>query len=85
MPWQHNIRFNEKKYSLTPQGPQLSIFGMWQWLMVPYITCAIHAPGGQIKLPLCSIVFIYLLHVHENLSSEGNKNYGQNIGYSENI
>ena len=25
--------------------PTALIFGMWQWLMVLYINCAIHAPG----------------------------------------
>ena len=28
--------------------PTALIFGMWQWLMVLFINCAIHAPGGQI-------------------------------------
>ena len=25
--------------------PTALLFGMWQWLMVLYINCAIHAPG----------------------------------------
>ena len=36
---------NEKSPSLKPLKPAAFMFGMWQWLMVGYIDCVIHAPG----------------------------------------
>ena len=36
---------NSKIFFSETTGPTALIFGMWQWLMVLYINCAIHAPG----------------------------------------
>ena len=42
----HRLTMGKKKifFSETTR-PTALIFGMWQWLMVLYINCAIHAPG----------------------------------------
>ena len=42
---------NSKIFFSETTGPTALIFCMWQWLMVLYINCAIHAPGvkfGQV-------------------------------------
>ena len=36
---------NKKIFFSETTRPTALIFGMWQWLMVLYINCAIHAPG----------------------------------------
>ena len=36
---------NSKIFFSETTGPTALIFCMWQWLMVLYINCAIHAPG----------------------------------------
>ena len=38
---------NKKIFFSETTGPTALIFGMWQWLMVLYINCAIHAPGVE--------------------------------------
>ena len=40
----HRLTMGKKIFSETT-GPTALIFCMWQWLMVLYINCAIHAPG----------------------------------------
>ena len=40
--WEKNLK---KIFFSETTGPTALIFGMWQWLMVLYINCAIHAPG----------------------------------------
>ena len=36
---------NKKIFFSETTGPTALIFCRWQWLMVLYINCAIHAPG----------------------------------------
>ena len=39
-----------KKIFSGTTRPRALIFGMWQWLMVLFINCAIHAPGVKFGL-----------------------------------
>ena len=41
----HRLTMGKTKKISETTRPTALIFGMWQWLMVLYINCAIHAPG----------------------------------------
>ena len=44
----HRLTMGKKIFFSETTGPTALIFCMWQWLMVLYINCAIHAPGVKL-------------------------------------